>query len=153
MALDRQLLRDIRLTLRHRELRPVYAVDTDHRRLRGRTDVLDDMAMSEGRDNLGQAVILRLLTPKGELAPLAHPDYGSRLHELVGSRNFTSSLSLAKLYVLESLQQEPRIEKIVDVAVERALGTRDRINISVTVKPIGAVTTMKIGPFTLELAP
>jgi phage baseplate assembly protein W len=38
-------------------------------------------------DNLKQALLLRFLTPTGELALLGHPDYGSRLSELIGELN------------------------------------------------------------------
>ena len=95
MAANRQLLTDIRLKLLHREIRPVYSVDTDRRRVPNRPDPLMDLGVVSGLDNLGQAVILRLLTPKGELAPLAHPEYGSRLHELVGRQNTATTRNLA----------------------------------------------------------
>ena len=47
----------------------------------------DDLRTVDGRDNLAQAVINRLLTRQGELAALGHPRYGSRLHELIGEPN------------------------------------------------------------------
>ena len=37
----------------------------------------DDLTLAAERANLGQALILRLLTPLGSLGPLGHPDYGS----------------------------------------------------------------------------
>jgi phage baseplate assembly protein W len=153
MATNRQLLTDIRLKLTHRELRPVYVADFDMRRAPNRPDALADLGVVSGLDNLGQAVIIRLLTPKGELAPLAHPEYGSRLHELVGSQNTATTRNLAKLYILESLQLEPRIQKVAQVLVEPAQGARDRINIQLAVLPVGETQTVRIGPFTLELAP
>lgn len=150
---DRQLLRDIRLVLRHRELRPVYAVAEDQRNVQNNAVPLADFGLIEGRDNLGQAILMRLLTPRGELSALAHPEYGSRLHELIGSRNITTSQNLAKLYILESLRLEPRIQKVINVTVEPAAGTRDRLNVSVVVQPIGDAAELRVGPFTLELAP
>jgi len=153
MATNPQLLTDIRLKLIHRELRPVYVADTDMRRVPNHPDPLADLGVVSGLDNLGQAVILRLLTPKGELAALAHPEYGSRLHELIGSRNNATTRNLAKLYILESLQLEPRIQKVTQVVVEPAQGVRDRINIQLAVLPVGAVRVVRIGPFTLELTP
>jgi phage baseplate assembly protein W len=150
---DRQLLRDIRLVLRHRELRPVYDVDTDRRRVPNNVNTLTDFGVVAGRDNLGQAILMRLLTPRGELAALAHPEYGSRLHELIGSRNIATSQNLAKLYILESLQLEPRIQKVVNVTVTPAAGTRDRLNVSLAVQPAGDAAILRVGPFTLELTP
>jgi phage baseplate assembly protein W len=151
MAENLQLLKDIRLKLTHKELRPVYSLDTDMRRVPNRPDPLADLGVTSGVDNLGQAVILRLLTPKGELSALAHPEYGSRLHELVGSQNTATTRNLAKLYILESLQLEPRIQKVAQVVVVPAQGARDRINIQLTLLPVGETTTVRIGPFTLEL--
>ena len=152
MADNPQLLTDIRLKLVHHELRPVYAVATDQRRVPNRPDPLADFGIVSGLDNLGQAIMLRLLTARGDLAPLAHPEYGSRLHELVGSQNTNTTRNLAKLYILESLQLEPRVQKVVEVKVEPALGSRDRINIELAVLPAGATQVVRIGPFTLELA-
>ena len=43
-----------------------------------------DLARLEGIENLKQALLLRCLTARGELAPLGHRDYGSRLAGLIG---------------------------------------------------------------------
>lgn len=148
---QKQLLTDIRLVLRDSRLRPVYAVDTDQRRVPTQPDWLDDLGVVSGQDNLGQAVILRLLTPRGELASLGHAEYGSRLYELIGQPNTETNRNLVKLFILESLHGEPRIEKVVSLAVEAAAGTRDRVNVQLSVKPVGLSTVVTIGPFTLEL--
>lgn len=153
MAADRHLLTDIRLGLRDARLRPVYTVDIDRRRVPNQDGLLEDLGLVQGVDNLGQAVLLRLLTPRGELTELAHPDYGSRLHELVGRGNTETTRNLVKLFILESLQQEPRIAKVEEVTVTPSPGRRDRVDVSIRVKPIAATTSITIGPFTLELAP
>lgn len=151
MVADPQLLTDIRLQLRQAELRSVYTVATDERRVPNQPGQLVDLGLVEGRDNLGQAVIIRLLTPRGELAALGHPEYGSRLHEVIGQQNTATTRNLIKLYILESLQQEPRIESVVGVTVEPDLGRRDLVTVLVRVNPIGEATTVTIGPFILEL--
>lgn len=153
MAANPQLLGDIRLRLTHRELRPVYALDVDMRRVPNRAEPLADFGVVSGLDNLGQAVVMRLLTPRGELDALAHPEYGSRLHELVGRQNTATTRNLAKLHVLESLRLEPRIQAVTRVSVTPAVGQRDRIDIELDVLPVGQTQTVRIGPFTLELAP
>lgn len=66
-------------------------------------------------ENLIQAILNRLYTRKGELAGLGHPDYGSRLYLLVGELNNLKTQALANLYIRECLQQEPRIEEIVEI--------------------------------------
>jgi phage baseplate assembly protein W len=157
MGGDRQLLTDIRLQLQHSELRPVYVVATDQRRISADTNVLTDIGKISGSDNLVQAVILRLLTPQGELTELAHPNYGSRLHELIGQQNTPTTRNLMKLFILQSLKQEPRIEKVEEVAVTPIDGSRTRedvrhrVNVLIRVKPIGETSSVTIGPFVLEL--
>jgi phage baseplate assembly protein W len=153
VAQSNSLLTDIRLTVRHRALRPVYEFGIDQRRIPNKDFALQDVGTVTGIDNLAQAIILRLLTPLGELSDLAHPEYGSRLHELIGRQNTATVRNLAKLHILASLQMEPRIEKVLDVKVEPAKGARDRINVSLSVKPAGDAPTVTIGPFTLELQP
>jgi len=152
MGINKQLLTDIRLGLRHSEFRPVYTADCDYRYIQGKSERFEDIGLINDVQNLGQAIIIRLCTPRGELAALAHPEYGSRLSDLVGRPNTETTRNLAKLYILESLKLEPRIEKVINVSVEPAQGTRDRINIMLVVKPIGSADAVTIGPFNLELA-
>jgi phage gp46-like protein len=71
-----------------------------------------DLATQTGRDNLAQAIINRLLTRRGELTTLGHPEYGSRLHELIGELNNLRIRALAELYIRDCLAQERRIEKV-----------------------------------------
>lgn len=66
-----------------------------------------DLGTADGRASLGQALVLRLLTPLGALAPLGHPDYGCRLVELIGRLNDQTTRNLARLYTLQALQGEP----------------------------------------------
>lgn len=150
MTQEDNLLTDIRLQLSHHELRPVYAVATEQRRVPNKPGLFDDMATVSGRDNLAQAVITRLLTPLGELSALGHPEYGSRLHELVGRENTETNRNLLKLHILASLKMEPRIEETRVVTVEPDSYSRDRVNVRLEVKPVGQSRTITIGPFTLE---
>lgn len=152
MSENRHLGTDIRLSLRNHELRPVYVVGTTRRRVPKKTGFLEDMDIVSGRENLGQAMVIRLLTPRGELTALAHPDYGSRLHELIGRQNTNTTRNLIKLYILESLAAEPRIEKVLSVTVEPAKGTRDTVVVRLTVKPVASFQPLSIGPFALELS-
>jgi phage baseplate assembly protein W len=76
-----------------------------------------DLALARGRANLAQAIILRLQTERGELAPLGYPTYGSRHHHLIGEPNTEAKRNLVKLCVLECLRQEPRLQEIVRVDV------------------------------------
>jgi len=69
-----------------------------------------DLAVIHGRQNLAHALLLRLLTPLGSLAALGHSGYGSRLHELIGQRKSTVTRNLCRLFVLEVVRQEPRVD-------------------------------------------
>jgi phage baseplate assembly protein W len=92
-------------------------------RARTRPDVAPrgrDVGTIDGLANLVQALILRLQTERGELAPLGHPDYGSRHHELIGEPNTETNRNLVKLHVLSCLRQEPRLDRIVRVDVRPA---------------------------------
>lgn len=153
-----QLLRDVRIELLHHELRAVYVVPAERSTLpaaQGAHTLLDYTTL-DGRDNLAQAIVMRLLTPRGELTELGHPEYGSRLHELLGTPNTETRRGLAKLFVLEALAQEPRIAKVLDVTVtphpDRTNELRHLVDIIVRVQPIGSADVVTIGPFTLRFA-
>jgi phage baseplate assembly protein W len=151
-----QLLTDIALRLVDSRALSLYAVRESRRRLAGgsagRGATLLDMDIVSDTDNLAQAITIRLLTPRGELAALAHPDYGCRLHELIGFPNTDSTRNLAKLYVIEALKQERRIAEIRRVDVALHPGDRNRINIFIQVLPIGRSTVLDLGPFALDLS-
>jgi phage baseplate assembly protein W len=97
-----------------------------------------DLANVEGIDNLRQALINRLLTRRGELTALGHPEYGSRLYELIGRPNSATQRNLAKLYVLEALAREPRVDtEQVQVDVQPDPRDRNRVLIEIRVRPVG----------------
>lgn len=148
-----QLLNDIALRFVRSDALSIYDVQDEERRISagGRIVRLRDLALSSDLDNLRQAIEIRLLTPKGELAPIGHADYGSRLPDLIGRPNTETNRNLAKLYVIEALKQERRIQKIVAVDVSPDPGERHLIRIYLKVLPIGAQTVIDLGPFTIDL--
>lgn len=148
-----QLLSDIRLRLQQARIRPVYVVDREERRVivGDRSRLLNDLARVTGRRNLEQAIVLRLLTPRGELTSLGHPDYGSRIHELIGQPNTENTRNRLRLFILEALQQEPRVAEIAEVAVAQMPGARSGVSVRLRVLPIGDTEVLDLGPFTLEL--
>jgi phage gp46-like protein len=77
-----------------------------------------DLQRLAGVENLQQALLVRFLTQVGELEPLGHPSYGSRLHELVGELNTETTRNRAKLFALQALQAEPRIAQVRSIVVE-----------------------------------
>jgi phage baseplate assembly protein W len=127
------------------------AKDADRRIVSGGRGVrVRDFVTVGGRDNLGQALVTRLLTPKGELAPLGHPAYGSRLHEVIGQLNTPTTRNLAKLFIIESLKAERRIESIESVEVTPHPVERSLILIAISVKPVGSDVVIDTA-FELEL--
>lgn len=93
------------------------------------------LAAVAGRANLAQALIVRLLTPRGSLGPLGHPGYGSRLAELVGRRNDVAARNLARLYVIEAIGQEPRVLALDSLDVRTDPASPDTIAIAFAVRP------------------
>lgn len=142
------LLRDLAVFAVHRELRPVYRLSETARLPRRAWDFVP----RDGLENLAQAVLLRLLTPRGELAALGHPEYGSRLHELIGHENNTTRRNLLKLFILEALKLEPRIDKVAELKVAPSPGLRSTVDVLLKVKPVGTSELVVIGPFSIELA-
>jgi len=103
--------------------------------------------------NLGQAITLRLKTMQGELMDLGHSSYGSRLHELVGEPNNERTRELVRLYALESVNRDPRVEEVVGISVKALKDDPHRIDINISVKAIGLTSILNIVfPFYLEVA-
>jgi phage gp46-like protein len=109
-------------------------------------DELVDLARAQGGANLQQALILRLLTPLGSLRDLGHEGYGSRLHELIGNENVEAARIRARVYVLEALSQEQRVEKVL--SFEIAPVTADApgtLRITARVQPVGGGDPVALG--------
>jgi phage baseplate assembly protein W len=101
-----------------------------------------DLKTLSGDENLQQALLLRFLTPNGELAGLGHPSYGSRLFELKGAPNTDATRNRAKFYVLQALTDEPRVEEVSEVRVTKNPAQPDRIDIMVSLRPVGRDTPL-----------
>jgi phage baseplate assembly protein W len=103
----------------------------------GTPDSFLDLAATTGRENLAQALLLRLLTPRGSLALLGHPEYGSRLGMLIGRRKTEELRNLCRAFVLEAVAREPRVEpKAVDLTFDPKAEQFDNFVFTVAVRPI-----------------
>ncbi len=114
-----------------------------------------DLATVRGVDAAVQMLVNRLMTRRGELAALGHPDYGSRHHDLIGEPNVERTRNLIKLFVLEALRQEPRIERVVRADVRAAHDPpRDVVRIEVDLllleheEPLNLVVPFALGEVT-----
>jgi phage baseplate assembly protein W len=109
--------------------------DLPRRRPSAPAQIVDLGTIGE-RENLAQALILRLLTPRGSLAALGHARYGSRLHEIIGLRKNEALRNLCRAYVLEVVAQEPRVEdKAVELTFDPLAETATSFVFTVAVQP------------------
>ena len=94
---------------------------------------------TDGRDNLVQALKMRLLTARGELSRLAHPRYGSRVHELIGELMGgplgRANLELLRRYVRAAILADPRVAKIVTLEVAPLRDDPNAVNVYAIVEP------------------
>jgi len=110
-----------------------------------------DLETLKGVDNLKQALLLRFLTLAGELAVLGHPNYGSRLFELIGELNTETNRNRAKLFVLQALAAEVRVKEVLSVQVTQNRAYPNRMDIKISLMPIDSDTPLNmVFPFFLE---
>jgi phage baseplate assembly protein W len=137
-----------------RLLRNVTQQDDRHRGsdlLTQRRTGSTDLETISGVENLQQALLLRFMTHVGEMSILGHSDYGSRLQELIGELNDDTNRSLVKLYTLEALEADPRVQEVLSVDVIQDPGDRTRVDVSVSVKAIESNTPVNlVFPFFFE---
>jgi phage baseplate assembly protein W len=105
---------------------------------------LMDLETLTGVENFQQALLLRFLTPTGELAALGHPDYGTRLNELIGELNNQTNRNRAKLYVLQALAAEPRVKKVQAVTVTQNPRDPTRMDIDIWLLAIDSDTPINL---------
>ena len=112
-----------------------------------------DIDVVDGVRAADQLFVNRLKSHKGELAPLGHPEYGSRHHELIGQPNVERTRALIKLHVLECLSHEPRIERILRCDVTAAHSPpRSVVRIVIELAIAGEVTPrLLVVPFNLAV--
>lgn len=111
-----------------------------------------DLVPCVGATNAAQALVIRLRTPRASL-PL-HPNYGSGLLQLVGSRSRDAALVAAQANgdLRAALDQDRRFVGIQDVTVTEA-GTAVGVSCSLLLAGGETLTAQDIGmPRTDELA-
>ena len=117
----------------------------------GRAGTRNDLAVAERFDQADQLLVNRLMTRKGELAVLGHPDYGSRHHELIGEPNTERTRNLVKLYILDAVRHEPRVAKVVRCTVHAEARPRDIVRIELQVRLVDRPEPLNlVVPFELD---
>src|SRR5262249_50682250 len=102
-----------------------------------------DLETLRGVESLQQALLLRFLTPTGELTILGHADYGSRLHELIGELNNQTNRNRIRMMVLQAVDQEPRVKEVRALSVTQG-ADRTTVNVSMTLKVIDSPNPLNL---------
>lgn len=89
-----------------------------------------------GLDNLVQALSLRLLVDRGDLAGLGHPRYGSKIRDLIGEPMDRPNRELIRRYVRRALAEDERVQEVVEVVVSVRAGAPDSVDVQAVVKAV-----------------
>lgn len=95
-----------------------------------------DLERAEGNDNLVQALVLRLLVRQGELAALGWPDYGSRLHELIGEPNNARTHVRMMAFARSAVERDPRVLQVADLRARVSPADRNVVRLEMEVQAI-----------------
>ena len=101
-------------------------------------DARRDLALARGNANIEQALVLRLRVRRGELAPLGWPNYGSRIHELIGQPNIKRTQVMLMAFARQAIEEDPRVEEITNITALTIPGERDTVRLSVEITLIDA---------------
>jgi hypothetical protein len=89
-----------------------------------------------GPVNLIQALTLRLLVHRSEIAGLGHPRYGSRVRELIGQPLTRANLDLLRRHVRAALKEDARVREIVSLHVAPRIDTPGAVDVAATIRAI-----------------
>jgi phage baseplate assembly protein W len=103
-----------------------------------------DLAIAAGPDNMEQALRLRLLVRRGELAPLGWPDYGSRIHELIGQPNNQRTRTILMAHARAAILADPRVARIAALQARALPGERDTIQLDMEIEIISAAAPLNL---------
>ena len=103
-----------------------------------------DLALAYGNANAVQALSLRLRVRKGELALLGWPDYGSRLHELIGERYLPRTRLKAQVFAREAVEADARVRRVEAIEVVSIAGERTLLRLAMQVLLIDAPTPLDL---------
>ena len=107
-------------------------------------DAAGDLDLATGADNIVQALTLRLLVRRGELARLGWPDFGSRLHELIGEPNIRRTHLRLMAYAREAVEADPRVVEVAQIQATVLPGERDVARLDLDVVLISEPTPVNL---------
>ena len=97
-----------------------------------------------GNDNIVQALTLRLSVRRGELAPLGWPEYGSRLHEVVGEPNLPRVRAKIMAFARAAVEEDPRVAEVVSVSAGVPPGERDVVRVELELRLVDAQVPLNL---------
>jgi phage baseplate assembly protein W len=103
-----------------------------------------DLALAEGNENIVQALALRLRVRQGELAGLGWPNFGSRLHELIGEPNTPRTRVKIMAFARGAIEQDPRVAEITNIQTRVLPGERDTVQLLMDVRLISEATPLNL---------
>jgi phage baseplate assembly protein W len=110
-----------------------------------------DLSLAQGNENIVQALTLRLLVRKGELARLGWASYGSRLHELIGEANNGRTHAILMAHARNAIEQDPRVREVKSVKAFVIPGERDVVRLQMEIQlitennPLNLVFDVRLG--------
>lgn len=103
-----------------------------------------DLSVASGNANIIQALILSLKVRKGELSSLGWPNYGSRLHELIGQPNNSRTHIILMAHARNAIEQDPRVEELLQVRTVVLPGERSVVRLIMDIKLINEPTPLNL---------
>lgn len=129
----------LRSELRHQDLsdirlQPSRNAGSALRLDRRATAVGWDLDTVVDADAVGQAAWLALAVPRGSLSALGHPDFGSRLHLLIGELLNAQNIARARAYIREALRADPRFT-LRSIEISRNAADPNAIMVQIEIDP------------------
>jgi phage baseplate assembly protein W len=114
-------------------------------------DRAGDLALAAGNENIIQALKMRLMVRQGELTRLGWPQYGSRLHEMIGEPNNQRTHTVLLGHARTAIELDPRVKKVASVTARVLAGERDVVRLDMEIQlisqnnPLNLVFDVRLG--------
>jgi len=89
-----------------------------------------------GKDNLIQALTMRLIVYRGHLEQLGHQRYGSRVADLIGEPMDRANLDLLRRYVRQAIKEDPRVDEVMQLSVTARPDVPGAVDVRARIKAI-----------------
>ncbi|WP_164013178.1 DUF2634 domain-containing protein [Pyxidicoccus trucidator] len=89
-----------------------------------------------GKENLIQALTMRLIVYRGHLVELGHTRYGSRVADLIGEPLDRANLELLRRYVRQALKEDPRVEEVTALTVSARADLPGAVDVRASIRAI-----------------